>query len=60
MVCKSIFMLALFIAPLVIIISFSITSLTLLFALYILSGFGMAGMGMCKRKNYHKGVSATS
>ena len=39
-------MLSLFVAPLISIVSFSITSVPLLFALYILSGFGMAGIGM--------------
>lgn len=39
-------MLLLFFAPMVGIICFSITSIPLVFALYILSGFGMAGIGM--------------
>lgn len=46
MIFKSIFMLLLFFAPLAIIIFTPITSLWLLFTLYILSGLGMAGIGM--------------
>lgn len=46
MVVKTIFMLLLFFTPLAFIIFSSITSVPLLFGLYILSGLGMAGIGM--------------
>ena len=46
MVYKSIFMLSVFFIPLVLICSGLITSAWLLFGLYILSGLGMAGVGM--------------
>ncbi|WP_316933203.1 fatty acid desaturase family protein [Maribacter thermophilus] len=46
MVIKTIFMLLLFFTPLAFIIFSSITSVPLLFGLYILSGLGMAGIGM--------------
>src|SRR5690554_3348314 len=46
MIYKSILMLSLFCIPFIIIISGIVTSPIALFALYILSGFGMAGIGM--------------
>ncbi len=46
MVFKTIFMFLLFFTLLGIIISSSITNIPLLFGLYILSGLGMAGIGM--------------
>ena len=46
MVIKTITMLALFFAPLTILSLGLVSSTWLLFALYILSGFGMAGIGM--------------
>lgn len=46
MVVKTIFMLLLFFTPLAFIIFSPITSVPLLFGLYILSGLGMAGIGM--------------
>ena len=46
MVIKTIIMLTLFFAPLVTLSSGIITSVPLLFTLYILSGLGMAGIGM--------------
>ncbi|MBL4605154.1 MAG: acyl-CoA desaturase [Flavobacteriaceae bacterium] len=46
MVAKTIFMLALFFVPLVILSTGVVTSTGVLFSLYILSGFGMAGIGM--------------
>lgn len=46
MIIKSIIMLLLFFTPLAFIIFSSISSPTLIFVLYVLSGFGMAGIGM--------------
>ena len=46
MVTKTIFMIALFFVPLLILSSGIVSSTPILFALYILSGFGMAGVGM--------------
>lgn len=46
MLIKSIFMLSLFFIPLAAIIFGDITNLWQLFSLYIISGFGMAGVGM--------------
>ena len=46
MVTKTIFMIALFFVPLLILSSGIVSSTPMLFALYILSGFGMAGVGM--------------
>ncbi|MEN8884307.1 MAG: acyl-CoA desaturase [Flavobacteriaceae bacterium] len=46
MVTKTIFMIALFFVPLLILSSGIVSSTSMLFALYILSGFGMAGVGM--------------
>ncbi|HLW20641.1 MAG TPA: acyl-CoA desaturase [Cyclobacteriaceae bacterium] len=46
MIYKSILMLSLFCIPFIIIISGIVTSPIALFALYITSGFGMAGIGM--------------
>lgn len=46
MIIKSIIMLLLFLIPLGVIIFGSITSPLLVYVLYILSGFGMAGIGM--------------
>lgn len=46
MVPKTILMLSLFFAPLSIIIFASISSVPLLFGLYVVSGLGMAGIGM--------------
>jgi fatty acid desaturase len=46
MVFKTVFMLLLFFTPLAGIIFFPISSVPLLFGLFILSGFGMAGIGM--------------
>ncbi len=46
MVVKTVIMLALFFVPLVVLASGIVTTVWLLFLLYILSGFGMAGIGM--------------
>jgi linoleoyl-CoA desaturase len=46
MVIKTVVMLTLFFVPLMFLASGNVTSVGLLFALYILSGFGMAGIGM--------------
>ena len=46
MVTKTIFMIALFFVPLLILSSGIVSSTPMLFAFYILSGFGMAGVGM--------------
>ncbi|MFY0630896.1 MAG: fatty acid desaturase [Flavobacteriaceae bacterium] len=46
MVAKTIFMLSLFFVPLMVLSTGLVTSKGLLFSLYILSGFGMAGIGM--------------
>ncbi len=46
MVFKTVFMLLLFFTPLVIVNTGLVTNLALLFPLYILSGLGMAGIGM--------------
>lgn len=46
MVFKTIFMLLLFFVPLVLIIFGSLSSVPLLFSLFVLSGLGMAGIGM--------------
>lgn len=46
MVIKTVIMLCLFLAPLLILIFGGIESVGVLFLLYILSGFGMAGIGM--------------
>lgn len=46
MVFKTIFMLLLFFAPLAVIIFGSLSSVPLLFGLFVLSGLGMAGIGM--------------
>lgn len=46
MVIKTIVMLSVFLIPLIVISSGIVTSIWLLFMLYILSGFGMAGVGM--------------
>lgn len=46
MVVKTVFMMALFFLPLIILSSGMATSVWSLFLLYILSGFGMAGIGM--------------
>jgi linoleoyl-CoA desaturase len=46
MVFKSIFMLSLFFIPIIIVNTGMVTSALPLFCLYILSGFGMAGIGM--------------
>ena len=47
MLIKSVIMIALFFVPLIILASGIVTSAWMLFALYIASGFGMAGIGMC-------------
>ncbi len=47
MVLKTFFMMSLFFIPLLTLASGSINSVWLLFLLYILSGLGMAGIGMC-------------
>ena len=46
MVIKTVIMVALFFSPLILISSGMVTSVWLLFLLYIVSGFGMAGIGM--------------
>ena len=46
MYIKTVVMMALFFAPLIILATGMVTSVWMLFALYILSGFGMAGIGM--------------
>lgn len=46
MVIKTIFMLVLFFAPLAVIIFVPFSSVSLLFGLFIISGLGMAGIGM--------------
>ena len=46
MVAKTVFMLTLFFMPLFILSSGYVDSTVLLFSLYVLSGFGMAGIGM--------------
>jgi linoleoyl-CoA desaturase len=46
MVVKTVIMISLFIIPLILLSSGIITSVPLLFVLYILSGLGMAGIGM--------------
>lgn len=46
MIMKSIFMISVFAVPLIIVISGVVTSVPLLFGLYILSGLGTAGIGM--------------
>ena len=46
MVMKTIIMIALFFVPLMILASGMVTSVWMLFMLYILSGLGMAGIGM--------------
>lgn len=46
MVVKTIIMIALFFIPLIVLATGFVTSTGLLFSLYILSGFGMAGIGM--------------
>ena len=46
MVVKTVVMLALFIIPLIILASGMVSSVWMLFSLYILSGLGMAGIGM--------------
>jgi linoleoyl-CoA desaturase len=46
MLYKSIFMVSLFFGPLLALCIFQVSSPYLLFALYIISGFGMAGIGM--------------
>ncbi len=46
MVVKTIFMLALFLSPLIILNTGIISSGWMIFVLYIISGFGMAGIGM--------------
>ncbi|MBJ6369261.1 fatty acid desaturase family protein [Snuella sedimenti] len=46
MVVKTIIMLSLFLAPLILLSTGIISSVWLLFLLYIISGFGMAGIGM--------------
>lgn len=46
MILKTVLMLSLFLAPLIIISSGIVGSVTLLFSLYIVSGLGMAGIGM--------------
>lgn len=46
MVVKTVFMCTLFFVPLIILSTGMVNSLWMLFALYILSGFGMAGIGM--------------
>jgi linoleoyl-CoA desaturase len=46
MVVKTVIMLSLFFIPLITLASGSITSVWMLFSLYILSGLGMAGIGM--------------
>lgn len=46
MVVKTVVMIALFFVPLILLSSGSVTSVWLLFLLYILSGLGMAGVGM--------------
>jgi len=46
MIVKTVFMLLLFFAPLVVIIFVPFSSVLLLFGLFITSGFGMAGIGM--------------
>ena len=47
MFIKTIIMIALFFAPLILLSTGSITSVWMLFSLYIISGFGMSGIGMC-------------
>ena len=46
MVAKTLIMLTLFLAPIAIVITGEVTSIVWLFSLYILSGLGMAGIGM--------------
>ena len=46
MVIKTVIMLSLFLIPLLLLSSGSVTSVGLLFTLYILSGLGMSGIGM--------------
>jgi linoleoyl-CoA desaturase len=46
MVLKTIIMMSLFIVPLIVLGSGMVTSIWLLFSLYIVSGFGMSGIGM--------------
>jgi linoleoyl-CoA desaturase len=47
MVVKTVIMITLFFVPLTILITGTVTSAWMLFLLYIMSGFGMAGIGMC-------------
>ncbi len=47
MVIKTIIMLLILFVPLILIIAIPVESVALLFGLYILSGLGMAGVGMC-------------
>jgi len=46
MVVKTVIMIALFSVPLMVLASGMVTSVSILFSLYILCGFGMAGIGM--------------
>lgn len=46
MIVKTVCMLALFFTPLILLASGIVTALWMLFSLYILSGLGMAGIGM--------------
>ena len=46
MVVKTLVMLSLFFVPLILLSSGLVTSIWLLFILYIISGFGMSGIGM--------------
>lgn len=46
MVVKTVFMLTLFFAPLIVLASGMVTNVLMLFSMYILSGLGMAGIGM--------------
>jgi len=46
MVVKTIFMLTLFFVPLMVLASGMVTNVLMLFSMYILSGLGMAGIGM--------------
>ena len=47
MVLKTLFMVSLFLIPLILLGSGWVTTVWLLFLLYIISGLGMAGIGMC-------------